>query len=71
MKSILLISEYFHPEEFGINDLIFKLKSKNYNIYVLTQTPSYPYNTPFYATNKIRNDVPNYDTYAQFSVGLG
>ncbi len=28
---------------------------------------TYPYNTPFYATDKIRNDVPNYDTYAQFS----
>ncbi len=60
MKSILLISEYFHPEEFGINDLIFKLKSKNYNICVLTQTPSYPYNTPFEGYKNKFFQVENY-----------
>lgn len=28
---------------------------------------TYPYNSPFYATDKIRGDVPNYDTYAEFA----
>lgn len=47
MKNILLITEYFYPEEFGINDLIPKFKSSGYKVHVLTQTPSYPYDKPY------------------------
>jgi hypothetical protein len=39
----LFITEVFHPEEFLVNDLVFELKKKGYNIEVLTRTPSYPY----------------------------
>ena len=39
---ILVISQYFHPENFRINDLVFSLKKKKYNIEVLTGKPNYP-----------------------------
>ena len=47
MKKILLIAENFYPEEFGINDLVFELKSRGHDVIVLTQTPSYPFDKAF------------------------
>jgi glycosyltransferase involved in cell wall biosynthesis len=38
---ILLISQYFYPENFKINDLIFSLKSRGHQITVLTGKPNY------------------------------
>ena len=38
---ILLISQYFHPENFKINDLIFSLKERGHEITVLTGKPNY------------------------------
>ena len=42
-KSILIITERFFPEEFGINDLAQSWKVKGYKVAVLTQAPSYPF----------------------------
>ena len=42
-KSILIITERFYPEEFGINDLVLSWQQKGYKVFVLTQTPSYPF----------------------------
>lgn len=42
-KGILIISEVFHPEEFGINDLALEWKNRGYTVYVLTQSPNYPF----------------------------
>ena len=39
---ILLISQYFYPENFRINDLVFSLKKKGHEIEVLTGKPNYP-----------------------------
>ena len=39
---ILVISQYFHPENFRINDLVFSLKKRGYDIDVLTGKPNYP-----------------------------
>ena len=41
MKNVLVITQYFWPENFKINDLIFKLKKK-YKFTVLTGEPNYP-----------------------------
>jgi glycosyltransferase involved in cell wall biosynthesis len=41
--SALIITERFHPEEFGINDLAQAWQSKGYEVAVLTQAPSYPF----------------------------
>ena len=38
---VLLISQYFYPENFKINDLIFSLKERGHEITVLTGKPNY------------------------------
>ena len=44
---ILLITQYFYPENFRINDLVFSLKKRGHNIEVLTGKPNYPRGTYF------------------------
>ena len=39
---ILLVSQYFYPENFKINDLVFSLKERGHEITVLTGKPNYP-----------------------------
>lgn len=39
---ILVISQYFYPENFRINDLVFSLKKRGHFIEVLTGKPNYP-----------------------------
>lgn len=39
---VLVISQYFYPENFRINDLCFSLYKKGYDITVLTGKPNYP-----------------------------
>ena len=41
-KRILVISQYFHPENFRINDLVFSLKKRGHQVEVLTGKPNYP-----------------------------
>jgi len=38
---ILVVSQYFYPENFRINDLIFSLKERGHEITVLTGKPNY------------------------------
>ena len=40
-KNVLIITHYFWPEDFKINELASGL-SKNYNVSILTGYPSYP-----------------------------
>ena len=42
-KSILIITERFFPEEFGLNELAIAWQKKGYEVSVLTQVPSYPF----------------------------
>jgi hypothetical protein len=42
MKRILIISQYFYPESFRINDLSSKLVKRGYQVTVLTGYPNYP-----------------------------
>ena len=39
---ILIVSQYFWPENFKINDLAISLKNKGYEVSVLTGKPNYP-----------------------------
>lgn len=39
---ILVVSQYFYPENFRINDLCFSLQQKGHEISVLTGKPNYP-----------------------------
>jgi len=44
---ILLVSQYFYPENFKINDLIFSLKKRGHEVTVLTGKPNYSKTTFF------------------------
>ena len=39
--NILIVSQYFYPENFRINDLANELKNRGHKIVVLTGTPNY------------------------------
>ena len=39
---ILIISQYFYPENFRINDLAIALKKRGHDVVVLTGLPNYP-----------------------------
>lgn len=65
-KRILIVTQYFYPENFRINDLALELKNRGYEISVLTGLPNYPNGEYFdgYTKNKncdeIWNDIPIY-----------
>jgi len=42
-RRILILAERFYPEEFLINDLALEWRRRGYEVEVLTQVPSYPY----------------------------
>lgn len=42
-KKILIVTEYFYPEEFKINEVALDWKNKGYEVDVLTQNPTYPF----------------------------
>lgn len=42
-KKILIVTEYFYPEDFKINEVALAWKEKGYDVDVLTQNPTYPY----------------------------
>ena len=64
--NILIISQYFFPENFRINHLVFSLKKKGHNIEVLTGKPNYSKTNFFdgYGWNspdfEIINNIPVY-----------
>lgn len=41
-KKILIVTEYFYPEEFKINEIALEWKKKGHDIAVLTNFPTYP-----------------------------
>ena len=41
-KHILLISQYFHPETFRVNDMACEWVKRGYKVTVLTGIPNYP-----------------------------
>ena len=41
-EKILIVSEYFYPEEFKINEIATAWKEKGYDVDILTQNPTYP-----------------------------
>lgn len=42
-KKILIVTEYFYPEDFKINEIALEWKQKGYEVDILTQNPTYPY----------------------------
>ena len=59
-KKILIISQYFWPENFRINDVVDFFIENNFEVEILTAYPNYPTGELF----KIYKDNPqNYRTY--------
>jgi glycosyltransferase involved in cell wall biosynthesis len=42
MKKILIVSQYFYPENFRVNDIAFQLVQLGFDVTVLTGIPNYP-----------------------------
>ena len=40
--SVLVVSQYFSPEAFGVNALVAELQERGHNVTVLTGMPNYP-----------------------------
>lgn len=57
---ILIVSQYFWPEYFRVNDLVLELKKKNVEIEILTSYPNYPSGKIFEEFKK------NPNQYSQF-----
>ncbi len=55
---ILIVSQYFWPENFRINDLTQDLREKGHDIAVLTGIPNYPV-----VNLKRKNSVPKFKYY--------
>ena len=58
---ILIVTQYFWPENFKINDLALELKNKGYEIDILTGIPNYPTGKIFdgYSQINIKDEVYN------------
>ena len=58
---ILILSQYFWPENFRINDIANFLKKKD-KVYVVTSVPSYP-NKKYFKNFKIKKKINNLELY--------
>ena len=59
--NILIISQYFWPENFKINDIAEHLNKKNLNLTVLTSYPSYPNKDHFSSFNIYKKKPKNFN----------
>jgi glycosyltransferase involved in cell wall biosynthesis len=68
---ILIISQYFWPESFRINDVAKLLIKNDVELVVLTGCPNYPNGTPFDRYNNLRSSVEAHpDGYSIYRVPL-
>ena len=60
-KRILLVTQYFYPENFKCNDIAFEMQKRGYEVTVLTAIPNYPQGKFFdgYGLFKRRVEVVN------------
>lgn len=67
---ILIITQYFWPENFRINDLVIELQTRGHEITVLTGKPNYPDGIVFPDYKKEPEKYLNYDGVKVFRVPL-
>lgn len=58
---LLVVSQYFWPENFRINDLVLELQKKGHEITVLTGKPNYPSGNVFPAYQQHPNNFKYYN----------
>lgn len=68
--NILIVTQYFYPENFRINDLALELKKKGHNICVLTGKPNYPKGEYFQGYTFKGNDDEEWNGIKIFRVPL-
>ena len=56
---ILIISQYFYPENFRINDFAFSLVKKGHDVIVLSGLPNYPNGRFFGKYSVFKNELIN------------
>jgi len=58
-KHILVVSQYFYPEQFRINDICIEWVKRGYKVTVLTGIPNYPKGKYYkgYGLFKKRNEI--------------
>ena len=59
-KHILVISQYFYPEQFRINDICVEWVSRGYKVTVITGIPNYPEGKFYENYSLFRNRKENY-----------
>lgn len=59
-KRILIVTEYFYPEEFKVNEVALAWYKKGYEVDVLTQNPTYPYGKVFENYTNSWYSIDNY-----------
>lgn len=61
VKHILVVSQYFYPETFRINDMCLEWKKRGYKVTVVTGIPNYPMGKTFkgYGLTKKRHEIWN------------
>ena len=60
-KHILLISQYFHPETFRVNDMACEWVKRGYKVTVLTGIPNYPMGKYFEGYDKKHRTRENWN----------
>ncbi len=60
-KRILLVTQYFYPENFKSNDIAFDMSKRGYDVHVLTGIPNYPLGKYYknYSLFKRRKEIIN------------
>ena len=64
-ERILVVTERFYPEEFLINDLVSDFIDQGFDVEVLTQIPSYPFDEIY---NGYKNSLYSVDNYKGIAV---
>ena len=59
-KRILIISQYFYPEQFRINDISLELEKRGYEVTVITGIPNYPQGKFYKGYGFLRQRKENY-----------
>ena len=62
---VLLFSQYFWPENFRVNDIAIFLKTKKYELSVLTGYPSYPKKEIF---NNFYHNKKNFNKFKKIEI---
>ena len=60
-KRLLIISQYFYPEQFRINDLCKEWVKRGYAVTVITGIPNYPVGKFFKGYNWIKKRKEEYE----------